>query len=88
MVSKPEDKPVNGRLLLPKAYHPFIAGALAAVIEISVMQPMDVIKTRYQLQSATLKHSEAKYPSVLSAAREIVKKEGWGVNSRTLSIFL
>ncbi|CAG8671823.1 21727_t:CDS:2 [Cetraspora pellucida] len=66
--SNKADKP------LPFLFH-FIAGGIAGVSEILVMYPLDVVKTRFQLQVNTNTGGE-KYTSVLDCLRKIVKNEG------------
>ncbi|CAG8538070.1 16062_t:CDS:10, partial [Racocetra persica] len=60
---------------LPFLFH-FVAGGIAGVSEILVMYPLDVVKTRFQLQVNTNVGGE-KYTSVLDCLRKIVKNEGF-----------
>ncbi|KAH0293677.1 putative mitochondrial 2-oxodicarboxylate carrier protein [Aureobasidium namibiae CBS 147.97] len=60
---------------LPFVYQ-FIAGAVAGVSEILVMYPLDVVKTRIQLQSSTATGEEA-YNSMVDCFRKIVRNEGF-----------
>ncbi|KAG9725666.1 hypothetical protein KCU75_g20520, partial [Aureobasidium melanogenum] len=60
---------------LPFVYQ-FIAGAVAGVSEILVMYPLDVVKTRIQLQSSTATGEEA-YNSMIDCFRKIVRNEGF-----------
>jgi len=48
-----------------------IAGGAAGLVEILVMYPLDVVKTRLQLQ-----HGKGKYTSVLQTFRTIIAEEG------------
>ncbi|KAK2737174.1 hypothetical protein FQN57_000431 [Myotisia sp. PD_48] len=57
---------------LPFAYQ-FAAGAVAGVSEILVMYPLDVIKTRVQLQQGT---GPDAYNGMVDCFRKIVKNEG------------
>ncbi|ELR17214.1 mitochondrial 2oxodicarboxylate carrier 1, putative [Acanthamoeba castellanii str. Neff] len=50
-----------------------MAGALAGLCEVLCMYPLDVVKTRFQLQTA----AEARYSSVLGTFRDIIKTEGF-----------
>ncbi|KAL1890389.1 hypothetical protein Cpir12675_005403 [Ceratocystis pirilliformis] len=59
---------------LPFAYQ-FGAGAIAGVSEILVMYPLDVIKTRIQLQTATATGEEA-YNGMFDCLKKIVRNEG------------
>ncbi|KAH6707692.1 mitochondrial inner membrane transporter, exports 2-oxoadipate and 2-oxoglutarate from the mitochond [Leptodontidium sp. 2 PMI_412] len=63
-----QDKP------LPFIYQ-FAAGAVAGVSEILVMYPLDVVKTRIQLQSGTAVGEDA-YSGMIDCFRKIVKNEG------------
>jgi len=60
-------------LALPFQYQ-FAAGAIAGVSEILLMYPLDVVKTRFQLQVAG---SGEQYSSMLDCLRRIVKNEGY-----------
>ncbi|KZF18834.1 mitochondrial 2-oxodicarboxylate carrier [Xylona heveae TC161] len=59
---------------LPFIYQ-FAAGAVAGVSEICVMYPLDVVKTRVQLQQGTTVGEEA-YNGMFDCLRKIVKNEG------------
>ncbi|KAL6045013.1 Mitochondrial inner membrane transporter, exports 2-oxoadipate and 2-oxoglutarate from the mitochond [Balamuthia mandrillaris] len=48
------------------------AGAMAGLCEVLCMYPLDVVKTRLQLQSA----ADARYTSVLGTFKDIIKTEG------------
>ncbi|ROT43312.1 mitochondrial carrier [Sodiomyces alkalinus F11] len=63
-----QDKP------LPFVYQ-FAAGAIAGVSEILVMYPLDVVKTRVQLQTANATGADA-YNGMLDCFRKIIKHEG------------
>lgn len=57
---------------LPFIYQ-FFSGAVAGISEIACMYPLDVVKTRMQLQTA---ESVEKYNSMFDAFRKIIRKEG------------
>ncbi|KAI5294584.1 hypothetical protein KEM52_003680 [Ascosphaera acerosa] len=59
---------------LPFGYQ-FAAGAVAGISEILVMYPLDVVKTRVQLQSGTATGEEA-YTGMLDCFRKIIRNEG------------
>ncbi|CAI6331477.1 unnamed protein product [Periconia digitata] len=59
---------------LPFRYQ-FAAGAVAGVSEILVMYPLDVVKTRIQLQHGTAKDGTS-YTGVLDCFRKIIRQEG------------
>lgn len=59
---------------LPFIYQ-FAAGAIAGVSEILVMYPLDVVKTRMQLQSGTATGEEA-YKNMLDCFTKIIRNEG------------
>ncbi|KFY84050.1 hypothetical protein V500_09675 [Pseudogymnoascus sp. VKM F-4518 (FW-2643)] len=61
---------------LPFIYQ-FAAGAVAGVSEILVMYPLDVVKTRVQLQTGTATGADA-YNGMLDCFRKIIKHEGVG----------
>lgn len=50
----------------------FLAGSLAGISEILVMYPLDVVKTRFQLNSA-----KSEYNGIMDCLFSIVKKEGF-----------
>lgn len=58
---------------LPFAYQ-FFAGAVAGISELLVMYPLDVVKTRMQLQTNSL--SPDAYRGLFDCLSKIVKKEG------------
>ncbi|KAI9761386.1 MAG: Mitochondrial 2-oxodicarboxylate carrier 2 [Chaenotheca gracillima] len=60
---------------LPFIYN-FGAGAVAGVSEILVMYPLDVVKTRVQLQSGTVTGEEG-YNGMVDCFRKIIKNEGF-----------
>ncbi|KAJ1978831.1 hypothetical protein H4R35_001749 [Dimargaris xerosporica] len=66
-----EKKPV------PLPFHfQFLAGAIAGVSEIVTMYPLDVVKTRFQLQVGT--GGAEGYTSIGDCFRKIIKNEGFG----------
>ncbi|KAI0244381.1 hypothetical protein L0F63_003536, partial [Massospora cicadina] len=60
---------------LPFAFH-FAAGGIAGVSEIAAMYPLDVVKTRFQLQVG--KGGKDAYTSIFDCLNKIVKNEGFG----------
>jgi len=54
-------------------YKQFIAGGAAGLVEVLTMYPLDVVKTRFQLQKGS-----GKYTSVVSTFSTIVREEGFG----------
>ncbi|RHZ49580.1 hypothetical protein Glove_519g67 [Diversispora epigaea] len=60
---------------LPFLYQ-FMAGGIAGVSEILVMYPLDVVKTRFQLQVDSKVGGE-RYTSVMDCLKKIVKNEGF-----------
>ncbi|KAM5346494.1 hypothetical protein ACJ41O_009499 [Fusarium nematophilum] len=76
-MSNPNDKP------LPFVYQ-FAAGAIAGVSEILVMYPLDVVKTRVQLQTNTAAGADA-YNGMLDCFRKIIKHEGFSRLYRGIS---
>ena len=60
---------------LPVVYQ-FVAGAVAGISELAVMYPLDVVKTRMQLQSSTVA-AEEKYKGLVDCVSRIVKREGF-----------
>ncbi|KAF2088777.1 mitochondrial 2-oxodicarboxylate carrier protein-like protein [Saccharata proteae CBS 121410] len=72
---------------LPFVYQ-FAAGAVAGVSEILVMYPLDVVKTRVQLQTASAV-GEDRYNGMLDCFRKIIRNEGFsrlyrGINAPIL----
>jgi len=61
---------------LPFIYQ-FAAGAVAGVSEILVMYPLDVVKTRVQLQTGKVTGEEG-YNGMLDCFRKIIRNEGFG----------
>ena len=59
-------------LALPFQYQ-FAAGAIAGVTEILVMYPLDVVKTRFQLQ---VKGTGEQYAGMIDCFQKIIKNEG------------
>merc|ERR1712098_738625 len=79
--TKPQDNSFSGATAamsqdkpLPFIYQ-FAAGAVAGVSEILVMYPLDVVKTRIQLQSGTATGEDA-YSGMMDCFRKIVRNEG------------
>ncbi|KPI36440.1 putative mitochondrial 2-oxodicarboxylate carrier [Cyphellophora attinorum] len=66
---------MSGDKPLPFQYQ-FAAGAIAGVSEILIMYPLDVIKTRVQLQGAKPVPGQDYYTGMLDCFRKIVKNEG------------
>ncbi|KAH6894318.1 mitochondrial 2-oxoglutarate/2-oxoadipate transporter-like protein [Thelonectria olida] len=64
--------------------HQFAAGAIAGVSEILVMYPLDVVKTRVQLQTAAAGSPDA-YNGMIDAFRKIIKTEGFSRLYRGIS---
>ncbi|PNS19936.1 hypothetical protein CAC42_7903 [Sphaceloma murrayae] len=62
---------------LPFIYQ-FAAGAVAGVSEILVMYPLDVVKTRVQLQTGPAVAGSDHYTGMLDCFRKIIKNEGFG----------
>jgi len=54
----------------------FAAGAIAGISEILTMYPLDVVKTRVQLQDNTAKGAD-RYNGMMDCFRKIVKNEGF-----------
>ncbi|KAI9209839.1 mitochondrial carrier domain-containing protein [Polychytrium aggregatum] len=67
---------------LPAHWNLF-AGAIAGVSEILAMYPLDVVKTRFQLQVG--KSSADSYTSIVDCFQKIIKKEGPGVLYRGIA---
>ncbi|KAM0307751.1 hypothetical protein ACHAPM_000476 [Fusarium culmorum] len=67
---------------LPFIYQ-FAAGAIAGVSEILVMYPLDVVKTRVQLQTGS--GATAEYNGMLDCFRKIIKQEGFSRLYRGIS---
>ena len=57
------------------AWHVFAAAGVAAAVELSIMQPLDVVKTRLQLQSSQLATAD-RYSGTWHALRSIHAAEG------------
>ncbi|CAG8607385.1 5218_t:CDS:2, partial [Paraglomus occultum] len=53
-----------------------VAGALGALFSLTVTYPLDIIKTRLQVQSKSLSSSTPYYNSTLDAIHQIVNSEG------------
>ena len=56
-------------------HHSFAAAGIAAAVELSIMQPLDVVKTRLQLQSSQLATAD-RYSGTVHALRRIHAAEG------------
>ncbi|KAJ5630725.1 uncharacterized protein N7484_010825 [Penicillium longicatenatum] len=69
---------------LPFIYQ-FAAGAVAGVSEILVMYPLDVVKTRVQLQSGTAAAGAEHYNGMVDCFRKIIKHEGFKTLYRGIS---
>jgi solute carrier family 25 2-oxodicarboxylate transporter 21 len=61
---------------LPFQYQ-FAAGAIAGVSEILVMYPLDVVKTRVQLQTGAAAASGEGYTGMIDCFQKIIKHEGY-----------
>lgn len=57
-------------------HYQFFAGAVAGISEILTMYPLDVVKTRIQLQVGSGSASGAEYKGVIDCLTKIVKTEG------------
>ncbi|KAF8474746.1 mitochondrial carrier domain-containing protein [Kalaharituber pfeilii] len=55
----------------------FAAGAIAGISEILTMYPLDVVKTRVQLQVGTAKAGTDHYNGMVDCFRKIIKNEGF-----------
>jgi hypothetical protein len=60
-----------------------VAGAIAGVTEILIMYPLDVVKTRFQLQVAG---SGEQYRSMFDCLSKIVKNEGYTQNDAVAGV--
>ncbi|EPS29280.1 hypothetical protein PDE_04229 [Penicillium oxalicum 114-2] len=69
---------------LPFVYQ-FAAGAVAGVSEILVMYPLDVVKTRVQLQTGPAVPGGEHYNGMLDCFRKIIKQEGFSRLYRGIS---
>ncbi|KAL3488120.1 mitochondrial carrier domain-containing protein [Aspergillus germanicus] len=69
---------------LPFQYQ-FVAGAVAGVSEILVMYPLDVVKTRVQLQQGTAAAGEEFYTGMFDCFRKIIRNEGFSRLYRGIS---
>ncbi|KAJ5546828.1 hypothetical protein N7494_004413 [Penicillium frequentans] len=69
---------------LPFVYQ-FAAGAVAGVSEILVMYPLDVVKTRVQLQSGAATAGAEHYNGMVDCFRKIIKQEGFKTLYRGIS---
>ncbi|KAF7715081.1 Mitochondrial carrier protein [Penicillium ucsense] len=69
---------------LPFIYQ-FAAGAVAGVSEILVMYPLDVVKTRVQLQTGPAVPGGEHYNGMLDCFRKIIKQEGFSRLYRGIS---
>lgn len=68
---------------LPFRYQ-FAAGAIAGVSEILIMYPLDVVKTRVQLQTGAATGADS-YNGMLDCFRKIIKNEGFSRLYRGIS---
>ncbi|ODV89032.1 hypothetical protein CANCADRAFT_132988 [Tortispora caseinolytica NRRL Y-17796] len=68
---------------LPFVYQ-FLSGAIAGVSEILVMYPLDVVKTRMQLQGKGVPESEA-YKGTIDCLTKIVRNEGFATLYRGIT---
>lgn len=66
--------PANQPKPLP-FYAQFTAGAIAGVTELLCLYPLDVVKTRMQLQGASVTGPE-RYNSMMDAFKKIIANEG------------
>ncbi|KAH8176858.1 mitochondrial carrier protein [Sarocladium implicatum] len=73
----------EGEKPLPFVYQ-FAAGAIAGVSEILVMYPLDVVKTRVQLQTGKTAGAES-YNGMVDCFQKIVKNEGFSRLYRGIS---
>ncbi|CAI4804649.1 CQS_1a_G0051020.mRNA.1.CDS.1 [Saccharomyces cerevisiae] len=74
---------------LPFIYQ-FISGAVAGISELTVMYPLDVVKTRFQLEVTTptataVGRQVERYNGVIDCLKKIVKKEGFSRLYRGIS---
>ncbi|KAF2019075.1 mitochondrial carrier [Aaosphaeria arxii CBS 175.79] len=69
---------------LPFVYQ-FAAGAVAGVSEILIMYPLDVVKTRVQLQTGKGAAGEEAYNGMVDCFRKIIKNEGFSRLYRGIS---
>ena len=74
---------------LPFIYQ-FISGAVAGISELTVMYPLDVVKTRFQLEvttptAAAVGKQVERYNGVIDCLKKIVKKEGFSRLYRGIS---
>eukprot|EP00164_Ancoracysta_twista_P007089 GFYU01010009.1.p1 GENE.GFYU01010009.1~~GFYU01010009.1.p1 ORF type:complete len:301 (-),score=46.70 GFYU01010009.1:119-1021(-) len=67
---------------LPSSYH-FACGAGAGAISSALTTPLDVVKTRLQVQGST--KQDFHYKSAPDAFRQIVAKEGWATLTRGMA---
>lgn len=54
----------------------FVAGGCAGFVEVSLMHPLDLVKTRFQVQGSNAMN--VRYTSVLDCFRQMVRAEGFG----------
>ncbi len=57
-------------------YAQFTAGAIAGVTELLCLYPLDVVKTRMQLQGKADLPGQERYNGMVDAFRKIIKSEG------------
>ncbi|KAJ3302272.1 hypothetical protein HDV03_005211 [Kappamyces sp. JEL0829] len=72
MASKPNSPAAKAEKPLPFQYS-LLAGAIAGVSEILAMYPLDVVKTRFQIQVG-----KAEYSSIADCFKKMVRNEGFG----------
>lgn len=65
---------------LPFVYT-FMAGAIAGVSEILVMYPLDVVKTRVQLQTGKAAAGADTYNGMFDCFSKIIRNEGYAPSS-------
>ena len=61
---------------LPFVYQ-FAAGAVAGVSEILIMYPLDVVKTRVQIQGRVAVAGQDHYTGMVDCFRKIIANEGY-----------
>ncbi|CAD5208460.1 unnamed protein product [Bursaphelenchus xylophilus] len=75
MVVGMHPEPINGREL--SAYEYSEAGVISGLMTRAIIQPLDVLKIRFQLQEEPMRgHQKGKYNTVFQSVRLIWKEEG------------